>query len=128
MQHDDDPQPPPLERRRMHPEVEMVMAAIQSRDDTLTALRGDILDLPEQIGAAIQASNMRTVSDPAFWAAAGDALRRQARDYAGGFVLDGLRSGLRKLAWLFIIVGGVYMVGGWSAIAALFKGAFASHT
>lgn len=117
----------PTERRPMHPEVEMVLHAIQSRDDALVALRGDVQSMPELIGRAIHEANMRTVSDPAFWAAAGEALRNQARDHAGNFVLDGLRSALRKLGWLLLIVGGVYLIGGWSALAALWKSAIAAR-
>lgn len=112
----------------MHPDVEMVLHAIQSRDDAITALRGDVQAMPDQIGQAIQAANMRTVSDPAFWAAAGEALQRQARDQAGGFVLGGLKALARKLGWLLLIVGGVYLVGGWSALAALWKSATAAHS
>ena len=106
----DDAQAQP-DRRRIHPEVEMVLQAIQSRDDAITALRADVIDMPERIGAAIQAANMRTVSDPAFWAAAAAALRREARDQTGGFVLEGLRGVLRKIGWVLLIVGGVYEKG-----------------
>lgn len=42
------------ERRRMHPEVEHLLLAIQSRDDAITALRGDVQMMPERIGDAIQ--------------------------------------------------------------------------
>lgn len=117
----------PVERRKLHPEVEMVLHAIQSRDDAITALRGDVQSMPDQIGQAIQAANMRTVSDPAFWAAAGEALQREARNQAGGFVLGGLRSVGTKIGWLLLIVGGVYLVVGWSGLAALWKSVFAAH-
>lgn len=117
----------PLERRRMHPEVEHLLLAIQSRDDAITALRADVQMMPDRIGDAIQRANMRTVSDPVFWAAAGDALRKQARDQAGNFVLDGIKGFARKVGWLLLIVGGVYMVGGWPALAAAWKSAFGAQ-
>jgi hypothetical protein len=116
------------ERRRVHPEVELVLQAIQSRDDAMTALRGDVLAMPERIGEAIQQANMRTVSDPAFWSAAGAALRREARDQAGGFVLDGVRNTFRWVAWVMLIGMGVYLVGGWTALLALVKSAFGIHS
>lgn len=116
------------ERLRMHPEVELVLQAIQSRDDALTALRGDVQEMPDRIGKAVQEANMRTVSDPAFWAAAGTALRREARDQAGGFVWGGIISALRWAAWFLIVGVGVYLVGGWSALVALFKGGIAPHS
>lgn len=109
------------ERRRMHPDVEHLLLAIQSRDDAITALRGDMQAMPEQIGRAVQEAHMRTVSDAAFWAAIMEALGRQARDHAGGFVLDGLRGAARKLGWLLLIVGGVYLVGGWAALGTFWK-------
>jgi hypothetical protein len=117
----------PIERRRMHPEVELVMQAIQSRDDAVTALRGDVLEMPERIGQAVQDANMRTVSDPAFWAAAGTALRREARDQTGGIVLAGARRALHWVTWITLVGVSVYLIGGWSALVALFKGAFVPH-
>lgn len=103
------------------------MAAVQAQDDTITALRGDIHDLPDKFGAALEAALLRAASDSRVWAAAGSALQRHARDQAGGWLLGGLRALGTKLGWLLVIVGGVYLLGGWSALVALFKGAFAAH-
>jgi hypothetical protein len=118
----------PIERRRLSPDVELVMQAIQSRDDAITALRGDVQEMPWRIGQAVQEANMRTVSDPAFWAAAVAALRREARDQAGGFLWDGIRNALRWFTWFVLVGVGVYLIGGWSALVALFKGGLPPHS
>jgi hypothetical protein len=62
----------------------------------------------------------------AFWAAGLTVLQKQATQHAGRFVLGGLW-GLMRKASLFLTLGGiVYAIGGWSALAALFKTLFSS--
>jgi hypothetical protein len=59
-----------------------------------------------------------------FWAAGLTVLQRQATQRAGRFVIGGLAGLLRK-ASLFVLLGGVvYAIGGWSALAGLFKALF----
>lgn len=58
------------------------------------------------------------------WAAGFNVLQRQATQHAGRFVLGGLWELFRKLG-LFLVLGGiVYAIGGWSALAGLFKTLF----
>lgn len=60
----------------------------------------------------------------AFWAGGLGMLQKQATEHAGRFVLGGLW-GLARKASLFLALGGiVYALGGWSALAALFKAMF----
>ncbi|MBL8387021.1 MAG: hypothetical protein JNK17_02170 [Hydrogenophaga sp.] len=62
----------------------------------------------------------------AFWGAGLAMLQKQAQQHAGRFVLGGLM-GLAKKAGLFVMFGGiVYAVGGWTALAGLFKSIFSS--
>lgn len=62
----------------------------------------------------------------AFWAGGLGMLQKQATEHAGRFVLGGLW-GLARKASLFLALGGlVYALGGWSALAALFKAMFSS--
>ena len=61
------------------------------------------------------------VSDPAVWEAAGQAMREQAQSAAGGWLLGGLRVVFNRLAWVAVILGGIYMLGGWGAVAAFIK-------
>ena len=62
----------------------------------------------------------------AFWAAGLEVLQKQATQHAGRFVLGGLW-GLARKASLFIALGSiVYAIGGWNALATLFKTLFTS--
>lgn len=61
-----------------------------------------------------------------FWLAGLQVLQEQAQNHAGRYVLGGLGALLQKLA-IFTLVGGfVYAIGGWSALAGLFKTLFTS--
>lgn len=62
----------------------------------------------------------------AFWAAGFNVLQRNATQHAGRFVIGGLWGLMRKMS-LFLMLGGiVYAIGGWSALAGLFKTLFGS--
>lgn len=62
----------------------------------------------------------------AFWAAGLTVLQKQATQHAGRFVLGGLW-GMARKASLFLALGGiVYAIGGWAALATLFKTLFTS--
>lgn len=67
------------------------------------------------------------VADPELWAAAGSAMRAQAQNAAGGLVLGGLRQLLVRAAWFLVIGGGVYLLGGWTALAAAIKSQWGTH-
>lgn len=61
-----------------------------------------------------------------FWAGGLNMLQKQATQHAGRFVLGGLW-GLTRKAGVFLVLGGVvYAIGGWTALAALFKAVFSS--
>lgn len=116
------------ERRSMHPDVERLLDAVLAGQDRMVELQSAVQDLPGHVGASVHEAIRRSAADPDVWAAAGSALRRHARDQAGGFLLGGLKATAVKVGWLLVIVGGVYIVGGWAAIAALWKSAFASQS
>lgn len=59
-----------------------------------------------------------------FWAGGLTMLQQQATQHAGRFVLGGLW-GLLSKGVVFVLLGGlVYKLGGWTALAALFKAVF----
>lgn len=59
-----------------------------------------------------------------FWTAGVRVLQKNAAQHAGRVVLGGLK-GIASRAFLFLLLGGVvYAVGGWSALAGLFKTLF----
>lgn len=73
--------------------------------------------IPELMAAGIVAA----VGNPATWAAGREAMRRQAQQAAGGWLLGGLRFIADKLMWAGVALLAVYMLGGWPAIAAALK-------
>ncbi len=61
-----------------------------------------------------------------FWLAGLEVLQEQAQNHAGRYVLGSLSAMFRKIT-IFVLIGGlVYAVGGWSALAGLFKTLFTS--
>lgn len=110
--------PPPAftgpERRRNRPaEVRLTDATIDYLEKKMQAA------VAEGIKSAMTEETAK-----AFWAAGLTVLQKQATAHTGRFVVGGLWglvSGLGK----FLVLGGVvYAVGGWSALAALFKAVF----
>lgn len=76
---------------------------------------------PDVIKHAVADGIKAAVSDPQMWAAAMSAMQAHAEKQAGGWLLGGLRT-LASKAAMFIAIGvGVYWLGGWSALVALFK-------
>lgn len=61
-----------------------------------------------------------------FWLAGFALLQEKAEAHAGRFVIGSMSSVVRKVS-MFVLLGGlVYAVGGWSALAGLFKSLFSS--
>lgn len=92
-------------------------AEVRLTDETIAYLE-------QRIAAAVGTGLKSAVTEEtaaAFWAAGLSVLQKQATQHAGRFVLGGLLGVVRKLG-LFLTLGGiVYALGGWSALAALFK-------
>lgn len=82
-----------------------------------------------RVAAAVQAGIKGALTEEnaaAFWAAGISVFQKQATQHAGRFVLGGLW-GLARKCSLFMLLGGVvYAIGGWAALAALFKSLFTS--
>lgn len=103
--------PPPVQEVRLRPET--------------------LAHLEQQIASAVQsgiqgAMNGQTAA--AFWGAGLDLLQKQATQRAGQIVIGGLW-GLLQRIMLFLMLGGlVYSVGGWSALATLFKTVFGGQS
>ena len=102
-----DPQP---DRRKGPAEVRLTDETIAYMEERIAAA----------VGSGIK-SVMTEDTAAAFWAAGLSVLQKQATQHAGRFVLGGLVGVVRKLG-LFLTLGViVYAMGGWSALAALFK-------
>jgi hypothetical protein len=100
-----------------------VQDQLQYIGDELGRLEGKTLTT-EQIAAAVAVGLERAVSSPTFWTAAIEAMGSRTKTAAGGFLLDGMRSTLKRVMWLLLAGWVVYMAGGWSALAGLFKSVF----
>lgn len=73
--------------------------------------------IPELMAAGI----VQAVGNPATWQAGREAMRRQAREAAGGWLLGGLRFVVDKMLWTGVALLAIYTLGGWPAIAAALK-------
>ena len=76
---------------------------------------------PDVIKHAVADGIKTALSDPQMWAAAMGAMQHHAQTEAGGWLLGGLKAVVSRAAWLVLIGMGIYMIGGWSALAAFFK-------
>lgn len=95
-------------------------AEVRLTDETIEYLEA-------RIAAAVATGLKSAITEEtatAFWSAGLTALQKQATEHAGRFVIGGLWGLVRK-ASLFLMLGGiVYALGGWTALAALFKAFF----
>ena len=104
------------DRRALEEQLEYIGAELgRLEEKTLTT---------DQIAAAVAVGLERAVGSPTFWTAAIEAMGSRTKTAAGGFLLSGISSTMRRLAWLVLAGWVVYMAGGWSALAALFKSVF----
>lgn len=99
------------------------MQEIQSISDNVTALHADKLTA-DDLSHAVAAGLKQAISDPQFWDAAVYAMQNRAKAEAGGWLLGGIKVLTSRLAWIALIAGGIYLMGGWSAVVAAWK---ASH-
>lgn len=110
----------PRPERRSQPPVQEV----RLRPET-------IAHLEERIAQAVRdgiRGSMTEDTASAFWGAGLAMLQKQATQRAGQIVIGGLW-GLMRRIMLFLFLGGlVYSVGGWSALATLFKTVFGGQS
>ena len=85
------------------------------------ARKADHYMRPEVIQAAVADGIKAAVSDPAMWAAAMRAMQHHAQAEAGGWLFGGLKAMFSRAAWMLVIGLGIYLIGGWTALAAFFK-------
>lgn len=74
----------------------------------------------EAISAAVASGMTQAVSSPLFWDAGFQAMRQRTKSAAGGFLLDGIWSALRRILWFVLAGFVVYLAGGWTALVQLF--------
>lgn len=86
-----------------------------------TELRQSMNDMQQRIPQLMAEGIAAAVGNPATWAAAREAMRRQAQQAAGGWLLGGLRFVLDKCLWAGLALLAVYLLGGWPALATALK-------
>lgn len=91
--------------------------------DSITEMHADRMTA-DDMSHAVAAGLRSAISDPAFWDAAVYAMQARAKTEAGGWLLGGLKAFASKVAWVALIAGAIYLVGGWTAVIAAWK---ASH-
>ena len=111
----------------------MTMMSAEELQVHLVDQVGDIKEMVEDVRAgaltqhhvrdAMAEGLMAAISREDFWPTLGAGMQKHAAAQAGGWLLGGLKAALRKL-FLFVVLGLLlYLVGGWSALVALFKSA-----
>jgi hypothetical protein len=102
--------------------------ALERKLDYLAEMVGDVHELVERrspneetLRAAVRDGIVAAASDPGVWSVALATLRDQAQSEAGGWLFGGVRAFFSRVAWLCLIGLGVYLVGGWAALAAFIK-------
>lgn len=76
---------------------------------------------PANLQAAVASGIREAATDPELWASIMTAVRTQAQQEAGGWLLGGIKAVFNRLALLVVVGMGVYLLGGWSALVAIFK-------
>lgn len=102
--------------------AKQVLEAVLRVQDQVVDVRGEALQA-ETVRDAVAQGIKLAVSDPKLWASALKAMQTHAQTEAGGWMFGWIKA-LASKALLFLVIGlGVYAVGGWTALAALFKSA-----
>ena len=78
--------------------------------------------LREEMRIAVAEGIAAAMTDEAaerFWNKGLEVLQRQAKQRAGGFLLDGLITAGKKLLWIGLFVVVAYSIGGWTLLKAV---------
>ena len=70
---------------------------------------------------AVSAGIREAVSDPELWTQMLRAVQAHAQQEAGGWLFGGIKAALSKLAWFIVIGLGIYLMCGWTGLAAFLK-------
>lgn len=81
----------------------------------------DSARMSRMVTEAVAAGIKQAASDPELWAVALVAMRKRAAASTGNLILDAGVGLLKRAAWWIVIALGLYSVGGFGAIAAMFK-------
>lgn len=99
-------------------EMQTVMLAMSAKN---AEIQTALLDMERRIPQLMAEGIVAAVGNPATWQAGREAMKRQARDAAGGWLLGGVRFLADKLLWVGLALIAIYTLGGWPALAAVLK-------
>jgi hypothetical protein len=102
-------------------QIAELTVGIRTMSEKNAEMQQSLLDMERRIPELMAAGIVAAVGNPATWQAGREAMKRQARDAAGGWLLGGLRFVADKLMWAGVALLAIYMLGGWPAIAAALK-------
>ncbi len=104
------------------------MEALDRKMDALAEMIGNVHETVENrtpdelaLRAAVRDGIVAAASDSHVWSVAIETLQGQAQKQAGGWLLGGIKAVFVRLAWVFVIGLGIYLIGGWSALVAFLK-------
>lgn len=79
-------------------------------------------ELRDELRMAVADGITAAMTDSAaerFWSKGLEVLQRQAKQKAGGFLLEGLTTAAKKALWIALLVGIAYSIGGWTLLKAV---------
>jgi hypothetical protein len=103
-------------------------AAINQGQQVLTEESRQLLtafirtELRDELRLAVAEGITAAMTDSAaerFWNTGLEVLQRQAKQKAGGFLLEGVATAAKKALWIAVLVGIAYSIGGWTLLKAV---------
>lgn len=79
-------------------------------------------ELRDELRMAVAEGITAAMTDSAaerFWNKGLEVLQRQAKQKAGGFLLEGVTTAAKKALWIAVFVGIAYSIGGWTLLKAV---------
>ena len=105
----------------MEPSAQKILDEVLRTQEHVIDIRGEAVTA-QAMKTAVADGIREAVSDPELWTAALGAMQKRAQTEAGGWLFAWVK-GLASKFMLFCLFGAaVYSLGGWTALAGLFKG------
>lgn len=115
---------PPAAAEDAGPETEPL--TISALADRIDGLHIELRQLPIELTSALQQGLITAASDPDTWSAAIRGMRSATERHAGRLMFGVVWGTLRRAVAVVAIGMLIYSLGGWTALTAFIKSAFAS--
>lgn len=107
--------------RTLAQQISELAIGVKGLRDENIELRGAIVNMENRIPELMAAGIVAAVGNPATWQAGREAMHRQAKEAAGGWLLGGLRFIFDKFIWICVGLAAIYTLGGWNAVASVLR-------